>query len=660
MVSGARFNPELSLLGPFATGEVVAATVNGVAVSYTVQAGDIKAQSTDTLASVATGLAAAINAQAAVSAALIASASGARIAFAPKVSGAAYTAVPTGDKLNAVDVPVLTGTESTLTLSTTGEMTLAGSLTAAGKMTLQASEVKDEFADYFNNLNGLQLTQTASQADAATIVAGLNANQSFSANSKLAALFTGGALTIDASNAVLVSLANYVPFAELPEATRNAIATAQGYQTMATGGYFNPTSGRFFTTIQDGPVVGYNIDAINWGSTAKPTKGTAFASLSTAQQQVIASALGYSVHSGTVFYNRLAQGQEVVTGFAQGESADYDNSRINWAAAGLSPPAANTSFAQLSAAQKLVVANSLGYLFDYDRIAYESWSSVPFDYSTVTRAEWTEASSLNFALVISDKQWGTVAKPSTGTPYSGLTSAQKAVVDQHVKFVPTQTDLFTLSGTFTAGQTLSLVLNGSTLSYTVQGSDIGANAAATLDNVAQAVANLVNAQQSAVTFSATSQAVAAGSGVTLSPLSPATTVTLDTGSETRFTVSGSATSPILGLRGNFAAGDVLSLSVNGKQVKYTVAAADLGTSTEATHAKLAVALASDASAHVNGQVFAVRNNEIFLMSQPRPIRSVHRSEGWTPQSVLDQAMPALQSSFFDLERSGDVFSWDPI
>lgn len=77
-------------------------------------------------------------------------------------------------------------------------------------------------------------------------------------------------------------------------------------------------------------------------------------------------------------------------------------------------------------------------------------------------------------------------------------------------------------------------------------------------------------------------------------------------------------------------------------------------------APLAVALASDASAHVNGQIFAVRNNEIFLISQPRPVRSVHRSEGWTAQTVLDHAMPALKSGFFDLERSGDVFSWDPV
>jgi hypothetical protein len=42
------------------------------------------------------------------------------------------------------------------------------------------------------------------------------------------------------------------------------------------------------------------------------------------------------------------------------------------------------------------------------------------------------------------------------------------------------------------------------------------------------------------------------------------------------------------------------------------------------------------------------------------VRSVHRSEGWSPESVLAQALPALQASFFDLERSGDVFCWDPV
>ena len=77
-------------------------------------------------------------------------------------------------------------------------------------------------------------------------------------------------------------------------------------------------------------------------------------------------------------------------------------------------------------------------------------------------------------------------------------------------------------------------------------------------------------------------------------------------------------------------------------------------------APLAVCLASDQAKDTNGQVFAVRNNEIFLMSQPRPVRSVQRSEGWTPQTVAAHALPALKASYFDLDRSADVFSWDPV
>ncbi len=77
-------------------------------------------------------------------------------------------------------------------------------------------------------------------------------------------------------------------------------------------------------------------------------------------------------------------------------------------------------------------------------------------------------------------------------------------------------------------------------------------------------------------------------------------------------------------------------------------------------APLAVYLLSDAAKDVNAQVFAVRNNEIFLMSQPRPVRSVHRSEGWTAESIAEHGMPALTRSFVPMERSGDVFSWDPV
>ncbi|MES2258288.1 MAG: SDR family NAD(P)-dependent oxidoreductase [Pseudomonadota bacterium] len=82
--------------------------------------------------------------------------------------------------------------------------------------------------------------------------------------------------------------------------------------------------------------------------------------------------------------------------------------------------------------------------------------------------------------------------------------------------------------------------------------------------------------------------------------------------------------------------------------------------TPAKIAPLAVYLASDRAGAVNAQVFTVRNNEIFLMSQPRPVRSVHRSEGWTPESVAEHAMPALQSAFYPLDCSADVFTWDPV
>jgi NAD(P)-dependent dehydrogenase (short-subunit alcohol dehydrogenase family) len=77
-------------------------------------------------------------------------------------------------------------------------------------------------------------------------------------------------------------------------------------------------------------------------------------------------------------------------------------------------------------------------------------------------------------------------------------------------------------------------------------------------------------------------------------------------------------------------------------------------------APLAVFLASEAASGVSGQIFAVRANELFLMSQSRPLRSVHRAEGWSAETIAAQALPALRPHFYPLERSQDVFSWDPL
>ena len=84
------------------------------------------------------------------------------------------------------------------------------------------------------------------------------------------------------------------------------------------------------------------------------------------------------------------------------------------------------------------------------------------------------------------------------------------------------------------------------------------------------------------------------------------------------------------------------------------------TMTPDTIAPMVVCLASEASSGVSGQIFAVRRNEVFLMSQPRPVRSMHRGEGWTPQTLAEHALPAFRPSFTPLERSREVFPWDPV
>ena len=77
-------------------------------------------------------------------------------------------------------------------------------------------------------------------------------------------------------------------------------------------------------------------------------------------------------------------------------------------------------------------------------------------------------------------------------------------------------------------------------------------------------------------------------------------------------------------------------------------------------APLAVFLASDHAADISGQIFGVRANEIYLFNQIRLLRSVHRSDGWTPQTVADHAIQALRPHFFENKPSPAFTSWDPI
>ncbi|MGA9456499.1 MAG: SDR family oxidoreductase [Pseudolabrys sp.] len=77
-------------------------------------------------------------------------------------------------------------------------------------------------------------------------------------------------------------------------------------------------------------------------------------------------------------------------------------------------------------------------------------------------------------------------------------------------------------------------------------------------------------------------------------------------------------------------------------------------------APLAVFLCSDAAGGITGQILSVRNNEIYLFNQPRPVKTIHRADGWTPEQIAAELNPAFASLFTPLERSEDVFNWDPI
>jgi NAD(P)-dependent dehydrogenase (short-subunit alcohol dehydrogenase family) len=77
-------------------------------------------------------------------------------------------------------------------------------------------------------------------------------------------------------------------------------------------------------------------------------------------------------------------------------------------------------------------------------------------------------------------------------------------------------------------------------------------------------------------------------------------------------------------------------------------------------APLVVFLASDRAKEISGQIFGVRRNEIYLFTQPRPVRTLHRSEGWTPETIAETLPGALKDSFTPLEGTAEFFSWEPV
>jgi NAD(P)-dependent dehydrogenase (short-subunit alcohol dehydrogenase family) len=75
-------------------------------------------------------------------------------------------------------------------------------------------------------------------------------------------------------------------------------------------------------------------------------------------------------------------------------------------------------------------------------------------------------------------------------------------------------------------------------------------------------------------------------------------------------------------------------------------------------AQLAVALASNVTSSVTGQVFVARGDEIALMSQPRPLASAVEPQGWTPRSIAERALPSMADQFYPLANHMSFFAGD--
>jgi NAD(P)-dependent dehydrogenase (short-subunit alcohol dehydrogenase family) len=71
-------------------------------------------------------------------------------------------------------------------------------------------------------------------------------------------------------------------------------------------------------------------------------------------------------------------------------------------------------------------------------------------------------------------------------------------------------------------------------------------------------------------------------------------------------------------------------------------------------------LCSDSASGINGQVFGVRGNEIYLFNQPRPVKTIHNGAGWTHEALAATVEPSIRNELTSLDGTGEYFSWDPI
>lgn len=77
-------------------------------------------------------------------------------------------------------------------------------------------------------------------------------------------------------------------------------------------------------------------------------------------------------------------------------------------------------------------------------------------------------------------------------------------------------------------------------------------------------------------------------------------------------------------------------------------------------APLCVFLASKEASYVNGQVFHQRGAELTLYGGMLPARMVHQNGGWTPETIAENAMPALKNAFYNIDGARSMHPGMPL
>jgi NAD(P)-dependent dehydrogenase (short-subunit alcohol dehydrogenase family) len=75
------------------------------------------------------------------------------------------------------------------------------------------------------------------------------------------------------------------------------------------------------------------------------------------------------------------------------------------------------------------------------------------------------------------------------------------------------------------------------------------------------------------------------------------------------------------------------------------------------NARLNVALCADEAKDINGQVFICRGNEIFIAGQGFPVKGVHESNEWSPESIAEHGFAALKTGFTPTIGFNEYFTW---